>query len=119
MFGTWVNERHDTPGNPFFAKRELFADGRELDYDFLTDTEPARESRNTVDKAWIDAEGNHWYRIHTIGWEYGNPELKLERFGLVKLDASGNFLEQLNFKFDYPQVMDPADVNYAAYYRHK
>ncbi len=117
LFGTWVNERYETPGSPFFARRVLLADGRELDYYFRTDTEPSRESRNTIDKAWLDVEGSHWYRIHTLGWEYGNPELKVERFGLVRISASGTFLEQLNFKFDYPEQMDPTDVNYAAYHK--
>ena len=119
LFGTWVNERYDTPGSPFFAKRLLFADGRELDYDFLSDAEPSRECRNTIQKAWTDTEGSHWYRIHTIGWQYANPELKMERFALVNINAEGSILEQLNAKFDYPEELDPTDVNYVIYYRHQ
>jgi hypothetical protein len=117
LFGTWVNERHDMPGNPFFAKKVISPDGQELDFDHLADTEPSRECRNTIEKVWIDARGNHWYRIHVIGWQYTDRELKMERFALCRVDARGAVLEQLNAKFDYPKELSTSDVNYAVYYK--
>jgi hypothetical protein len=117
LFGTWVNDQHDKLGSSFFAKRVIFPDGRELDFDYIADTEPSRESRNTIDKTWIDAEGNHWYRIHIIGWQYTNQELKVERFALSRINAQGTVLEQLNAKYDYPEELNPTEVNYTIYYK--
>jgi hypothetical protein len=64
LFGTWVNEEYEKLGRRGGGKAVLFADGRQLDYVYIADTEPIGESRNTIEKVWVDSGGNHWYRIH-------------------------------------------------------
>lgn len=41
LFGTWVNDQHEKPGSPFFARKVISPDGRELNYDFIADSEPS------------------------------------------------------------------------------
>jgi len=36
----------------------------------LVDTEPVWENWITIEKAWIDEAGNHWYKISFVGWVY-------------------------------------------------
>jgi len=117
LFGTWVNEQYDQAGTSYFAKRVYLPDGRELDYDYIAATEPSRECRDTIDKAWIDAEGNHWYRIHTIGWQYPNKELQVERFSLSRISARGTVLEQLSGHYDYPEELISTLPDYVVYHK--
>ena len=115
LFGTWVSAQYDRPGSSWFAKKVIFPNGRELDFDHLSDTEPAAESRNSIGKAWIDAESNHWYRIHIR--LFTSQGSQIERFALCRVNAQGTILEQLLGRFDYPDEMTSADVNYAVYRR--
>ncbi len=110
LFGTWVNDRDDRLGSSWFAKKVILPDGRELDFNYVADTEPSFEGHNSIEKAWIDAEGNHWYRIH-----YTNPELNLDRFVLSRVNAQGTLLEQINGRYAYPDDLDATDVQYVAY----
>jgi hypothetical protein len=61
VFGTWINPAYDgekdRPG-----KWILFPDGRELDYIYIADTQPYAEGRNIIKEAWIDANGDRWYK---------------------------------------------------------
>lgn len=117
LFGTWVNDQHEKLGNIWFAKKVFFPDGRELGFDYIADTEPYREYRISIDKAWIDATGSHWYQIHHIGWQYTNKEMKVESFDLIRINAQGTVLEQVIGRFDYPDELSPTDINYVLYYK--
>ena len=115
LFGIWVNDQHDKLGNSYFAKRVIFPDGREVDFDYIADVEPSRECRIRIEKMWSDAEGNHWYQLQSSGWQYTNPELEVERFVLGKVNAKGTVLEQLSAKYDYPTELSTSEVNYTVY----
>jgi len=119
LFGTWVNDQHNKTGSIWFAKKVFFPNGRELGFDYIADTEPSREYRISIEKAWIDAKGSHWYQIHHLGWQYINNELKVESFDLVRINTQGTILEQAIGRFDYPDELSPTDIDYVVYYKKK
>ncbi len=110
LFSSWVNARDDRLGSSWFAKKVILPDGRELDFDYVTDAEPSFEGRISIERAWLDSEGNHWYRIHYI-----NPQLNLDRRVLSRVSALGTVLEQMWGRYDYPVELDATDVQYVAY----
>lgn len=117
LFGTWVNEEAERLGRGAAAKSVFFPDGRELVYQHITDAEPMGESEDTVEKSWIDSEGNHWYHIHWVGWGYDDPEQKWEGFSLVKVSAAGTVQEGMWNRFGYPEELDPLSPDYFVSYK--
>jgi len=117
IFTTWVNDQHEQLGNIWFAKKMFFPDGRELCFDYISDTEPCREYRIHIDRAWIDAKGSHWYQIHHLGWQYTDKETQVESFDLIRINAQGTVLEQVVGRFNYPDEIIPTDINYVLFYK--
>ena len=90
LFGTWVNKDVDEGRERGYAKSVLTPDGRELDYRRIADTVPAYEATFTIEAAWIDRQGNRWYKLKGLFWIYGTEGAKTEMFNLVKVSPDGN-----------------------------
>jgi len=119
LFGTWINEEYDQPGHSYFPKSVMFPDGSELSYERIADSKPTAESQNTIEKTWIDAQGNHWYKIHHVRRFYATPELIWERFTLSRVNAGGTILESSDGRYEYPKELSPLDIEYSIRYKQK
>jgi len=119
LFGTWVNAEYEVLGRTGGAKAVIYADGRELEYVYIADTEPVLEIEFRIERAWIDAQGNHWYRIHHISRPLPARTPEWEGFALNKVSAGGGVLEGVWNRFDYPTEIAPADPSYGILYKQK
>ncbi len=119
LFGTWVNEEYNQAGQSRFPKSVMLPDGSELSYEHIADSEPVAESQNTIEKTWIDARGDHWYKIHHIRRFYSTPELIWERFTLSRVSAGGTILESFDGRYEYPKELRPLDPEYSIRYKQK
>jgi beta-lactamase regulating signal transducer with metallopeptidase domain len=97
LFGTWVNAAYEGNVRAVAAKMVLFADGSELDYRTVSDSEPFYIGNLMFESVWIDAEGDHWYKVLWTGDDYPLP-LDKPRFQarlLMKVSAAGSMLEMI------------------------
>jgi len=119
LFGTWINEEYDQAGQSHFPKSVMFPDGAELSYEHIAESEPIAESQNTIEKTWIDAQGDHWYKIHHVRRFYATPELIWERFTLSRVSAGGAILEGFDGRYEYPKELRPLDPEYSIRYKRR
>jgi hypothetical protein len=71
---------------------------------------PEYIGRYLILNKWKDSEGNIWYKMHSVGPHY-------EFYLLTKINNSGNTLEIVEDKSDYPTEIDPKHVFYDKYSR--
>ncbi len=120
LFGTWVNEQYDAspPHLSCIARAVITADGHELDYRLISDTEPLSEWWNTVEQAWVEA-GVHWYRIRTVGWAYPSRAGKVEGYSVTRVSADGSTLESVWAQYGYPDSLGSLGPGYGIMYRQR
>lgn len=120
LYGTWINEEWGKKGEGMgFAKITLFADGRRLFYDDTADTEPAYEGTYVLEEAWIDRQGNRWYKAKGAFWPKAGGA-KTEEFKLCKVNREGTTLESSSAGYGYPSTVEPlTSPFYGIWYRQK
>ena len=105
LFATWVNAAYEGNVRGVPAKSVFFADGSTSDYYRVSDSEPFFAGDFVLDSVWIDAEGNHWYKMGWIGDDHPMP-LKQPRFKalvLARVSATGNWLDIIAGQNRYPE----------------
>jgi len=116
--GTWANENYQPKPAVLpveVAKWIINPEGTMVGYDILTETGPSWIFLYTVEKRWVDTEGNHFYHVKTY-----NVLHQVTQYELWKLDNYSAVLEsQFHYK-DYPDKIDPKDIqsSYRIYYRY-
>jgi hypothetical protein len=117
FYGTWVNAEYEGKTPFLSAKFVNFSDGRELDYAKITDQEPYGEGKNTIEETWIDAEGNHWYKVRGTWDYYPYKGATSKGYGLIRINASGTVWEGVSAEAGYPAELSPIGGNYGIYHR--
>ena len=116
--GTWANEGYQPKPAVLpveVAKWIINPEGTMVGYDILTETGPAWIYLYTVEKRWVDTEGNHFYHVRT-----NNVLHQVTQYELWRIDKYTSILEiQFHYKV-YPDKIDPEDIqsSYLIYYRY-
>jgi beta-lactamase regulating signal transducer with metallopeptidase domain len=121
LFGTWANSAYDSAAVEISAKMVLSADGGEIDYRKTMDAQPYAEGKLTLEVAWVDAEGNHWYKLLWVG-DYHPLPLKEPRFSayvLTKVNAAGDVLETISHTYAYPKDLDDVTKDSSAHLEYR
>ncbi|MGA2766240.1 MAG: M56 family metallopeptidase [Spirochaetia bacterium] len=117
LFGTWVNAEYDASPRFDTGKFIVKPDGHKLDYRHIADTKPFGEYWDTVDKAWIDSTGRHWYRLKVVGWCGPVSGGKIEGFGLARISPDGDTIETVFTEYGYPEDVSPLGPTYVIAHR--
>jgi hypothetical protein len=119
LFGTWINEEYGGISKGTEAQKcVIFSDGRELDYQTMSDADPEWEGRFTIEEKWVDEEGNHWYKTSwTANYYPYRKEESWKGFGLMRVNASGTILEGVSAEAGYPEELSVIGGAYGVYYR--
>ncbi len=76
-------------------------------------TEPTYVYTCTVEEAWKDQEGVHWYKlVATLDWRF--------YYLLIRISPDGMTYEEDQIREhlrEFPSVIDPESYFYATYYR--
>ena len=107
IYATWVNPDVKS-GHP--QKSIYKASGIVEWFMSANSTAPDYIGRYLIVNKWKDSEGNIWYKMHSVSPLY-------EFFSLIKINNSGNTLEIVEDKIDYPTKIDPKHVFYDKYSR--
>ena len=116
--GTWANENYQPKPAVLpveVAKWIINPEGTMVGYDLLSETGPTWIFLYTVEKRWVDAEGNQFYHVETH-----NVLHQVTQYELWRLDNYSSVLEtQFHYKV-YPDKIDPKDIqsSYRIYYRY-
>jgi beta-lactamase regulating signal transducer with metallopeptidase domain len=105
LFGTWVNPAYERNIVGVAAKSVFFADGSAFDYRKVGDREPFSAGNFSVDSVWVDAEGDHWYKLGWVGDDYPMPwkEPRFKCRVLARVNAAGNWLDFIAGQSRYPE----------------
>jgi hypothetical protein len=118
LFGTWINEEYGGVSKSSPQKCVIFSAGRELDYKTMSDAQPEWEGRFTIEKAWVDEEGNHWYKTRWTGNYFPyRIEESWKGFGLTRINNSGTIMESVSAEAGYPEELSVLGGAYGIYYR--
>ncbi|MBE3065794.1 MAG: hypothetical protein IMZ69_12360 [Spirochaetes bacterium] len=66
---------------------------------------------------WVDAEGNHWYKIRVTNWACPSKAGLVEGFMLVRISASGKILEGVFSQTGYPTEVSSLGSKYGISYK--
>lgn len=119
------NELSLRPSARRFGKSELylmgrvvfFPDGQELDYRKIADQTPAPEGMNVFEESWVDAEGNHWYKVRSSGWVYPSNTGFWQGLSLWRVSASGTVFEGVFSQTGYPTEVSTLGSQYFISYK--
>jgi beta-lactamase regulating signal transducer with metallopeptidase domain len=105
LFGTWTNSAYDNVAVEISAKVVLSADGSEVDYRKIVDPQPYATGNNTLEAAWVDADGNHWYKMVWVGDYHPLPvkEPRFKSYVLAKVSAAGDSFDTISGQYTYPK----------------
>lgn len=107
LFGTWVNAAYEGNVRGVAAKAVISADGTELDYRKVADSEPFAAGAFRFEAVWIDANGDHWYKMVWVGDDYPMPldKPRFKLYVLLRVNAAGNLLDSITGDKAYPKDM--------------
>ena len=116
--GTWANQDYESePGvtKPSAAKWIINPDGTFVGYEYLNQTGFGWIGTYTVEKRWIDTEGNYFYHVKIYKVLQQGTQYELWR-----LDKSSSYFEVNWSNLDYPSKIDPKDWHstYSIFYRY-
>jgi beta-lactamase regulating signal transducer with metallopeptidase domain len=117
LFGTWSNTEYDQAGRYCNAKAVLTPDGRDLEYQHIADSQPVWECRNKFQETWVDAEGNHWYKIRWEGWLVPSGAGRKEGYWLARVSGGGTILEGVCAEYGYPPALSTQGPCYGILYK--
>ena len=112
--GTWVNNEYR--GEGIWGKQIRHENGMVDLYMEVFDTEPIRSGKIIINEAWIEEDGDVWFKVHTFVGEYFEGAAP-NNFALYKISKSRNVLEYVWSYYDYPTEIDPDHILYRIYYR--
>jgi hypothetical protein len=119
LFGTWVNTEYEGGKNFLVPRAVIFPECKEWDYFKMSDATPTQESRFTIVEAWLDEEGNHWYKMEWASdyypWPSKTPQFKW--FGLTRINPAGTIMESVFMESGYPEEISELAGQYGVYYK--
>jgi len=107
IYATWVNPEAKS-GHP---QRSIYKANSTVEW-FMSANSGAPDyiGRYLIVNKWTDSEGNIWYKIHAVSPHH-------ENYIIIKISNSGNTLEIVEDRVDYPIKIDPKHVWYVKYSR--
>ena len=111
--GTWANQKYEGKGGDPRAKTVLNPDGTYVGYQYLVQTGPAAVGKYTVEKRWVDDEGNYYY--HVLAY---SPLIDVTKYELWKINNYNSVWESNQSNSDFPVEIDPKGLKYRIYYRY-
>ncbi len=103
LFGTWVNK--ELIGSQLVCKFVYQPNGRSISWaDGRLPEQPNNyEGRFTINKKWLDSQGNTWYRVAGAACIVPYMDSKTTKeYGLVKVHSDGKTLEGEWSTVDFP-----------------
>ena len=121
FFGTWVNEEWDKEGAVRGAAKMIqFPDGRQQLFRHIVDAEPLYEGIYSIEEAWVDRQGDRWYKSKGAFGMYKAGGVKTEEYELTRINRQGTVMEKSSVGYGYPDKVDPvSSPNYGIWYRRK
>jgi hypothetical protein len=118
IFGTWVNNEYKSG---YWIWRFIYQpNGQSLTW---SNGQPADQPNNyegrfTIDKKWVDSEGNTWYRWAEKGClaPYSEEKANMD-YGLIKVRVEGNVLEGEWSTVDSPSEFGARGSQHFIFYR--
>jgi hypothetical protein len=118
MFGTWANKEYMS--SYWVWKFVYQPDGRALNWHNgkPSDQPNNGEGRFTIERKWVDSEGNTWYRIAEEVCIAPYSEAKARReYALIKIRVTGNVLEGEWSTLDFPAEFGAFGSKHFVFYR--
>jgi len=112
--GTWINNEYR--GDGIFGKQIRHENGWVDAYIEATDTEIYRKGKIEIVEAWVDNEGDVWFKTHSFVGEY-EKGVEPSKYDLCRISKSGNVLEYIWSYHGPPTEIDPNHLFYRIYYR--
>ena len=110
LYGTWVNSDYNASAeiaklivDPDPGIRDD-ANGTVIRYLRGSDKQPYTRFSFRIEETWNDDEGNIWYKIEAL--------VEMEYYHLWKISNSGNTLELVFTRQNYPDEIDSNHANY-------
>jgi hypothetical protein len=103
------------------AKIVVYPDGREQDYLKISDADPQMEGKFSFEEAWIDEEGNHWYKVRAA-YDYTlcSGQAKGQSWKwlmLVRINPAGTVMEGVGRQSGFSEELSPIEGAYVIYYK--
>jgi hypothetical protein len=115
LIGTWVNQEYDGTRNP--PKFVYKADGIVEEYGTSYAKEPSILWKFTVEEAWQDSEGVHWYKVIATQIQTRNERIA---YLLIRISPDGKTYEEdyirLNHR-EFSTELNPRSYFYKILYR--
>ena len=109
LLGTWANpEYNPTRKPPKFVWRP---NGTIEEYATITASEPSIRFTYTVEEAWRDAEGAHWYRVIVTQIQTRNERIS---YLLVRISPDGMTYEEDFIRVNHQEF--PTELNPKSYF---
>lgn len=99
IFGSWINKDYDK--NEKHARWVFNPDGTFACYSKLSSKSPCWKGSYMVSKKWTDDAGKRWFKIF---WQ--DTIYRINGYGLICIDQSGNTLEAAHSSWYYPRKID-------------
>ena len=103
---TWINTAYTSGDRP--QKMIFNYDGTFETYRSKEAVDPIMRGIYQIVQKWTDAEGLIWYKVKLFDM-YGTQHQ------LARINQSGDNLEFVQKRYEYPQAIDHADQNYSVY----
>lgn len=121
LVGSWVNPEYEGPKG-LATKSVVYPDGRQLDYQKISDTVPTWEYQLAVEEKWTDSQGNRWYKVRWAGWYFGAVKPSFTECGwkgytVVRINAAGTVRESVGAEGRYPEEFSAVGGAYCISYR--
>jgi hypothetical protein len=117
LFGTWVNAEYDRAERFSIAKAVILPSGKKRQYQHIGDSEPCWECQLSFEDAWVDADGNRWYKKRWVGWIYPSGASRNEGYSLSRVSGDGTILEGVNAEYGYPPELSTQGPRYCILYK--
>jgi hypothetical protein len=118
IFGTWANNEYMSG---YWVWRFIYQpNGQVLTWSNgkLADQPNNYEGRFTIDKKWVDSEGNTWYRsaekVCIAPYSEGKA---IKEYGLIKVRVAGSVLEGEWSTVDFPKEFGALGNQHFLFYR--
>ena len=103
LFGTWLNKEYV---NSYWVCKFIYQpDGKSFEWGdgTLPDQPNNMEGRFSIEKKWLDSQGNTWYRIAGKDSIVPYSEAKaMKDYGLIKISSAGKVLDGEWSAVDFP-----------------
>jgi beta-lactamase regulating signal transducer with metallopeptidase domain len=121
IVGTWINPEYEGPKG-LAAKSVVYPDGKQLDYQKISDAVPTWEYQLEVEEKWTDPQGNRWYKVRWEGWYFGSvkpsfTECAWKGCTVVRINPAGTVSESVGAELGYPKEFSPVGGAYSISYR--